>query len=220
MTRNFISPATLFCQNLRKEAICFLSALILMCINIAVFAKAKPGIPPKALTHQGRIVSTARNIMTLPPTITYSSPQTYKVSVSISPLTPTSAGVSGISYKATTNVIGSGFTHPVGVAVDGQGNVYVADDQNSSLVLKKIPAGGGPTVGLSGGFNGKKPTGVAVDGTGNVYGIDQGNIVFVDRIDNRTISTLQVPGGTDSSGPSGIAVDANRNIYVTAGIIQ
>ena len=49
--------------------------------------------------------------------------------------------VSGVvSSSSTVNTIGSGFSYPEGVAVDGSGNVFVADIGNG---VKEIVAVGG-----------------------------------------------------------------------------
>ena len=58
--------------------------------------------------------------------------------------------------------LGGGFNYPYGVAVDGSGNVYVADYGNSAV--KEMPAGCASSscvTTLGGGFG--LPTGVAVD---------------------------------------------------------
>jgi DNA-binding beta-propeller fold protein YncE len=67
---------------------------------------------------------------------------------------------SNFSWAITTLV--SGFSNPYGVAVDGSGNVFVADFNNSTV--KEILAVSGYTTvnTLSSGFN--SPVGVAVDG--------------------------------------------------------
>ena len=59
------------------------------------------------------------------------------------------------------------------MAVDGSGNVFVADSGNNA-VKEILAAGGYTTVNtLGGGFS--SPRGVAVDGSGNVFVADTGN---------------------------------------------
>ena len=68
-------------------------------------------------------------------------------------------------------ILGGGFNVPLGVAVDGSGNVYVADTAEGGV--KEIPLGCGSSTcvtALGGGFY--LPYGVAVDGGGNVYVVD------------------------------------------------
>ncbi len=70
-----------------------------------------------------------------------------------------------IPASSTIRTLGSGFSSPAGVAVDGSGNVYVADSDNGAV--KEIVAVGGvipalPTIKTLGStFN--TPLGVAVE---------------------------------------------------------
>src|ERR1700681_4001488 len=81
------------------------------------------------------------------------------------------------AHSGAVVILGSGFSTPTGVAVDGSGNVYVADNGNSAV--KEILAVNGtippsPVINtLGSGFS--FPFTVAVDGSGNVYVIDYGN---------------------------------------------
>ena len=69
------------------------------------------------------------------------------------------------AHAGLTVTLGSGFNDPTGVAVDGSGNVFVADYGNNAVkeivaVNGVIPAS--PTINtLGSGFS--YPTGVAVD---------------------------------------------------------
>jgi large repetitive protein len=59
-----------------------------------------------------------------------------------------------------------------GIAADSAGNLYVSDD-NTSTVILVAPGGGVTTVTTGSALS--SPSGVAVDGAGNVYIADTGN---------------------------------------------
>jgi sugar lactone lactonase YvrE len=121
---------------------------------------------------------------------------------------------------ASQKDLGTGYLNPMGTAVDGSGNVYVADETHGQIkeilaVNGKIPSS--PTIKILGsGFS--FPRGVAVDGAGNVYVADYGNnavkkIVAVNG--SIPASPAIVNLGSGFSYPWGIAVDGNGNVYFT-----
>lgn len=127
------------------------------------------------------------------------------------------------------------FERPYGVAVDGSGNVYVADTAN--CVIRKITSSGVVTT-LAGmaGFTGStdgigslarffKPSGVALDSAGNIYVADASNQTIRKITPAGEVTTLagsaRSIGSADGTGsvarfrnPSGVAVDNNGTIYV------
>ena len=127
------------------------------------------------------------------------------------------------------------FNNPIGVAVDGAGNVYVGDSGDS--LIRKIASGGIVTTLAgtpgSGNANGTGsaarfyvPTGTAVDTGGNVYVADEFNDIIRKITPGGAVSTLAgTPGSTGSSDgtgpaaqfnyPFGVAVDGSGNVYVT-----
>ncbi|MGA7886700.1 MAG: hypothetical protein WCA44_13230, partial [Acidobacteriaceae bacterium] len=76
-------------------------------------------------------------------------------------------------FSGAIAALGSGLDNPHGVAVDGSGNVFVADTGNNA-VKEILAAGGYATVDtLASGFS--RPSGLAVDRSGNVFVADTGN---------------------------------------------
>ncbi|HEY2584061.1 MAG TPA: NHL repeat-containing protein [Mucilaginibacter sp.] len=146
--------------------------------------------------------------------------------------------LAGVDSTGSVNGPGAGasFFDPLGVAVDGAGNVYVADAGNN-MVRMITPAGivstlAGNSVSVSNGaltntsFN--NPTGVAVDILGNVYVADYLNNIILEVNQAGTVTTLAGKGqtgannGPDSSAtfyyPNSVAVDAANNVYVADGV--
>jgi len=127
------------------------------------------------------------------------------------------------------------FNYPSGLAVDGAGNVYVADTYNSTI--RKVTSSGVVTTvagraGLSGSADGTNgtalfnfPRGVAVDSAGNVYVADSGNNTIRKVTTSGVVTTLAGSAGVSGSAdgtnntalffyPSGVAVDGAGNVYV------
>ena len=124
--------------------------------------------------------------------------------------TGTNGYANGSSSTAT-------FANPQGVAVDVNGNVYVADGNN---VIRKIAggtvstfAGSGATgsadgTGTAATFSG--PTGIALDASGNVYIGDAGNDKIRKITPAGVVTTLAVTGIKDAFG---LVLDATGNLY-------
>lgn len=110
-------------------------------------------------------------------------------------------------------IVDSGFGLPQGVAVDSNGNVYIAD--NLGQVLKETLSSDGTyhrSILISGLNN---PYGIAADSSGNLYIADEGN----NRVVKGTLSGDSYTQSTIASGlksPKGVAVDKNGNVYIAS----
>jgi hypothetical protein len=138
----------------------------------------------------------------------------------------------GYADGVGTNALLNG---PAGVAVDGVGNVFVADTGNNTI--RKIATNGVVStlaglagtaghvdgVGTNAQFNG--PAGVAVDVAGNVFVADTYNYTIRRVASDGTVTTIAGAPGQygyqDGAGTnalfdlaSGIAVDGRGNVYV------
>lgn len=127
------------------------------------------------------------------------------------------------------------FSSPGRVAVDGHGNVFVADRGNDTIRMI-TPAGVVTTVAGQAGVPGStdatgtnalfnQPRSLAVNTNGNVLVADTSNHTIRKITPAGVVTTLagqaRVPGSTDATGtnaqfsfPTGVAVDAAGNTYV------
>ena len=124
----------------------------------------------------------------------------------------TVAGVVGVSGWQDGTGAGAQFNMPGGLAVDGSGNVYVADTGNS--VIRKITSSGVVTTlaglstigglkdgtGSSAWFN--QPRALTVDAGGNVYVADTGNAVIRKITPAGAVTTLALTQGSSTGGGS------------------
>ncbi len=123
-------------------------------------------------------------------------------------LTVTQAGSSYVSAQMTT-LVSSDLSNPYGVAVDGTGNVYIADSGNSAI-KEWTPGSNTATTLVSSGLS--NPRGVAVDGAGNTYISDYANnAIYEWSAANKTNTTLVSSG---LFAPLGVAVDGAGNVYI------
>ncbi len=129
-------------------------------------------------------------------------------------------GDGGPAVKATLNT-------PTGIAFDGAGNLYIADQGNN--VIRKVSAAGRITTVAGGGTGASGPDGlgdggpatnallsgpydVAVDGAGNLFIADSFN-GLIRRVD-ATSGNISVAVGSGLNNPTGVAVDTLGNLYV------
>jgi hypothetical protein len=136
-------------------------------------------------------------------------------------ITVYAAGASG-NATPTATIVGSntGLNSPRGIALDGAGNIYVANGGGITVYAAGASGNATPTATITGsntGLNG--PFGIALDGAGNIYVANEtGNSITVyaaGASGNATPTATIVGGNTGLNTPVGIALDGSGNIYVT-----
>ena len=147
----------------------------------------------------------------------------------------TFAGGAGVSGSVDGTGDAARFNLPSGIAVDANGNVFVADTTNN-LIRKITPAGDvttlAGTVGIAGFDDGvgsgalfNRPEGLAIGAGGNLYVADTGNSVIRKVSAGGAVSTFAglptVSGLEDGVGtfallnqPRSLALDSAGNLFV------
>lgn len=123
------------------------------------------------------------------------------------------------------------FKAPRGIAIDGDGNLYVADTGN--FVIRKItPAGVVSTVagaagdsrhvdGRAGNARFTSPVALAVSGNGTLYVADERRVRTITAAGQvATLATIPTGSGVDNRSlpsvtPGAIALDGNGNLFLT-----
>ncbi|MDQ2794472.1 MAG: hypothetical protein M3Y12_10770 [Bacteroidota bacterium] len=140
------------------------------------------------------------------------------------------SGVAGFADGPGTT---AKFNYPIGIAVDAQGNVYVAED-DGNRIRKVLPNGTVSTIagtGQSGFADGPgssaqftSPEGIAVDSQGTLYVAEFGGNRIRKITADGTVSTLAgnsargaadgTGGGAQFYGPRGVTIDSHGDLLV------
>ncbi|MGB7984779.1 MAG: NHL repeat-containing protein, partial [Terracidiphilus sp.] len=116
--------------------------------------------------------------------------------------------------------VGSGFGGPCGVAVDGAGDVFVADF-GSNAINEILAVNGAVTANstvtkIASSFSFNDPCDVKLDANGNLFVADagSGNIYEITATNGAVSATSSVVTIDNFNYPSGLAFDASGNLYV------
>jgi sugar lactone lactonase YvrE len=149
----------------------------------------------------------------------------------------TLAGTAPASGSADGTGAAARFYAPVGMAMDGAGNLYVTEAGNHTVRTVVAATGAvstlagtapmlGRTDGVGAAARFSNPSGVAGDGAGNLYIADSNNdtirqVVVATGATTTLAGTAGMFGSTDGSGaaarflrPSALAVDGAGNLYI------
>ncbi len=202
------------------------------CTVNVIFKPTAPGLRLGAINltdASGNIVATAyvSGNGTGPQAVLYPGTQTTPITAQVNGVAADPGGnifafgTNGFVIKAspsgntyTQTMVGSGLGTNGNLALDGSGNLYIADGDNNQVV-KETLAGGTYTQSVVGSVAG--PTGVAVDGAGNVFVTSGANPLVITKFSlaagSFTSSAIPLTG----NNPTGIAVDGAGNLFVTDG---
>ena len=106
---------------------------------------------------------------------------------------------------------GLSVSSPYGVALDAQGDMYIADTNNKRIV--EVNAAGTASIVALPGLSLSYPNGVAVDGRGELFIADLYNFRIVELSAAGSASVVATPG-LSLAYPEGVAVDAQGDLFI------
>jgi len=124
-------------------------------------------------------------------------------------LTVTQAGSTYVAAGTVTALVSFGLDYPCGLAVEGTGNVYIADTLNS-VIKEWTPANSTVTTLVSSGLD--LPQGVAADSAGHIYIADTAHSAIKECM--AAHSQLMTLVSTGLYFPHSVAVDGAGNVYI------
>ncbi len=146
------------------------------------------------------------------PTLSYGGALNATLGAAITHITPTSGSIALQKYNSTPATFASA-TAPAGLAVDGPGNVYVAENGGSVV---EIPAAGGTPTPLNAGGLGP----IYIDAAGNLYTSNSSSTVeftFAMYPGGSTTTSSPFGGGAPNgnmlTSVNGLTVDQAGNVY-------
>jgi hypothetical protein len=110
---------------------------------------------------------------------------------------------------------GFSFGQPASVAIDGAGNLFIADF-GKDAIYEMLAASGYTTINaLGGGFAFGGPAGVALDGVGNLFVADFYNQAVYELPAVGGYTTVHQLAKFTSGQPTDVALDSNGNLFVS-----
>jgi hypothetical protein len=113
-------------------------------------------------------------------------------------------------------VNGSGLSYPIGAALDGAGDLFIADSDGTVGVVE-VPAGGGAPVAIVPTINSRTLSaslGVAVDGAGNLFTTDGYLVAEVPAGGGTPFAIDATVNGEGLNNPRGVAVDGGGDLFI------